>query len=146
MADRLIGTNRLDGLDELMKKLKAEPNRFLNATESALFIEGEQTMTAAKRLVPVDEGVLRASGHVRLPEVTDDEVQVEIGFGGPAGSGNRGESNDEDVGYAVYVHEDLTAYHPVGQAKYLEQPVTDRASGFAARIAKRIERRLTRRR
>lgn len=25
--------------------------------------------------------------------------------------------------YAVYVHEDLEAYHPNGQAKYLEEPV-----------------------
>lgn len=24
--------------------------------------------------------------------------------------------------YAIYVHENLEAYHPVGQAKYLEQP------------------------
>ena len=24
--------------------------------------------------------------------------------------------------YAIYVHENLTAHHPVGQAKYLEQP------------------------
>lgn len=24
--------------------------------------------------------------------------------------------------YAIYVHEDLEAFHPVGQAKYLEQP------------------------
>lgn len=27
--------------------------------------------------------------------------------------------------YAIYVHENLEAYHPVGQAKYLEQPARE---------------------
>lgn len=29
--------------------------------------------------------------------------------------------------YAIYVHENLEAYHPVGQAKFLEQPARDEA-------------------
>lgn len=35
--------------------------------------------------------------------------------------------------YAIYVHEDLDAYHKVGQAKYLEAPAR-RLSGELARI------------
>jgi CRISPR/Cas system-associated exonuclease Cas4 (RecB family) len=27
--------------------------------------------------------------------------------------------------YAIYVHEDMEAHHPVGQAKYLEQPARE---------------------
>ena len=68
-------------------------------------------MTKAKKITPVDEGVLRSSGHVQLPVQRGSSVEVELGFGGPAGSG---EGQLKDVGYAVYVHEDLTAYHPVG--------------------------------
>lgn len=33
--------------------------------------------------------------------------------------------------YAVYVHEDLEAHHPVGQAKYLEQPDRENANELA---------------
>lgn len=29
------------------------------------------------------------------------------------------------VHYAIYVHENLEAFHPVGQAKFLEQPARD---------------------
>lgn len=31
------------------------------------------------------------------------------------------------AGYALFVHEDLTARHPVGQAKFLEQPARELA-------------------
>jgi len=33
--------------------------------------------------------------------------------------------------YAIYVHENLQARHPVGQAKYLEQPLRENAKGIA---------------
>lgn len=133
---------RFEGLDRLTTKLGQRPAQISEALEAALFVDAEQTMTEAKALVPVDEGVLRASGFVNLPERTPTSVVVEMGFGGPAGSGNMGESNPEDVGYAVYVHEDLAASHTVGQAKYLEAPLNRRRPGFAQRIVDRIKRRL----
>lgn len=37
--------------------------------------------------------------------------------------------------YALYVHEDMEAHHPVGQAKYLEQPARELSnSGELGRI------------
>jgi len=45
--------------------------------------------------------------------------------------------------YAIYVHENLEAHHPVGQAKYLEQPFRMRASGVAGRVAARLRQGLT---
>ena len=133
-----------EGLDGLLRALEHRPDDIVRAAKSALFIEGEETITEAKRLTPVDEGVLRASGHVQLPEETaDGGVEVRAGFGGPAGSGNQGgETNEKDVGYAVYVHEDLTARHPVGQAKYLEVPVNQRRAGFVERVVQHIRERL----
>jgi uncharacterized membrane protein YdfJ with MMPL/SSD domain len=32
------------------------------------------------------------------------------------------------TGYAIYVHENLTAHHPVGQAKFLEEPARTMAA------------------
>lgn len=127
-----------EGLEQLAKKLKARPELVSRATESALFIEAEETMAEAKKETPVDEGVLRGSGHVQLPTRDGDRVSVELGFGGPAGTGNQGATNPEDVGYAVYVHEDLTAHHTVGKAKYLEDPLNRRRSGLPRRLARRI--------
>lgn len=133
---------KFDGLEELIKKLDKRPEDILRGAKGALYVEAEQTITDAKKLTPVDEGVLRASGHVQLPRGTPGGFEIELGFGGPAGTGNIGTTNPEDVGYAVHVHEDLTAFHTVGQAKYLEVPLNQRKSGFAERIAKRIKDRL----
>jgi len=84
-------------------------------------------MTAAKQdYVPVDTGALRASGYVAPPELLPTGATIELGFGGPAAP------------YAVFVHEDLTKHHPVGQAKYLELPVRARLQGMPAVLAERV--------
>jgi len=129
---------RVEGLDRLLADLRDYPEQAARAVAAALFREAEETVTDAKRLTPVDEGVLRSSGHVRPPVYSADGVDVEAGFGGPAGAGNRGETNPEDVGYALIVHEDLTAHHAVGQAKYLEAPLNRRRSGVTARVIRRV--------
>lgn len=134
---------KFEGLDKAIKELGAFTDKIAGALESALFVEGEQTITEAKVITPVDEGVLRASGFVMLPERNGDEVFVDIGFGGPSGSGNHGgETNSKDVGYAIIQHEDLTFFHTVGQAKYLEVPLNKRKTGYSERIAKRIRAKL----
>lgn len=92
-----------------------------------LYQEAEFTMTDAKELSPVDTGALRASGFVEPPDKITSSTRtiiVTLGFGGVAGSGNLGGlSNDSDVGYAVYVHEDCSKRYTVGGCKYLEIPV-----------------------
>jgi hypothetical protein len=45
--------------------------------------------------------------------------------------------------YAVYVHENLEAYHPVGQAKFLEQPARTLAPELAAIVREGLASDLT---
>ena len=113
--------------------------------KAGLVEAAETTMTKAKRRTPVDTGALRSSGHVQPPKREGTELHVLFGFGGPAGAGNLGETNDEPVGYAVYVHEDLTARHKVGQAKYLESAVNDMRAKYPDIIRRALARRLRRR-
>lgn len=55
----------------------------------------------------------------------DDNVSVIVGY---------------TQAYAVYVHENLTARHPVGQAKYLEQPARQLSSdGTLGRIVRQAK-------
>ncbi len=133
------------GLDKLFRRYKDSPRKVAKGVKGALFEEGNELITEAKQLVPVDEGVLKSSGFSNVPEQSGgrDKFIVEVGFGGPAGSGNQGDSNKEDVGYAVRVHEDLTSQHTVGQAKYLEQPFNQRLPTMAERLARRIKARLS---
>ncbi len=132
------------GLDKLFKRFKERPRKVAEGVKGALFEEVNELATEAKLLVPVKEGILKSSGFASNPEKKkgEDSFSAEVGFGGPAGSGNQGDTNKEDVGYAVRVHEDLTSHHTVGQAKYLEQPFNQRLPTMAERLARRIKDRL----
>ena len=97
--------------------------------ERSLNIEGEIEMAEAKRRTPVDTGALRSSGRARPPERTrfgGQTVEQRLTFGGPA------------VGYALAVHENLGAFHRVGQAKYLESVVRESRPFMGGRVTKRI--------
>ena len=108
-----------NGLTELHRAMRAKGAQ-------GLFEAGNMIMTDAKRRVPVDLGALKGSGYVTAPTATPGGTHVEVGFGGPA------------AGYAIYVHEDLSARHPVGEAKYLENAVEAKAQAAFAHIAKRV--------
>lgn len=131
------------GDKELIAKINRHRDAMPQILASVLYMEGEECMSASKPLVPVLHGFLRASGFVQLPVLDGPTVTVELGFGGVAGAGNQdGETNDQPVGYAVYVHEDLTAHHTVGQAKFLEQPFNERKESMSERMGGRIEAKL----
>lgn len=89
-----------------VEKATAVPKR----AASLLLVEGEVIMTDAKMRTPVDTGTLRASGMTTLVD-KGSTPKVELSFGGAAGA------------YAIYVHERLDVYHPVGEAKFLENAV-----------------------
>lgn len=114
----------------LAREFGAIAGAIADAAAAALREEAEIEMTEAKERTPVDTGALRASGHVETPEVSPGEVSVTLAFGGPA------------IGYAIYVHENLEALHPVGQAKFLESVLIESAPHFADRVGTRMRRKL----
>lgn len=129
----------VQGLEEALAKIEGLVERARAGAAGAAYEEGEVEMALSKRLVPIDTGALRSTGHVEPPEWRGDEVTVGLAYGGPAGPPAGGV-----VGYAVYVHENLEMHHEVGQAKYLEQPVREELSSGRAlqRMGESIVRRL----
>lgn len=123
---------RFRGVERLRRQLRTRREVLAPAVAAALFVEGETVMAEAKTETPVDTGNLRGSGTVRPPTIEGDRVSVELGFGGPAAP------------YAPIVHEDLAAAHPVGKAKFLEDPVDRARRGFGRRLAERVRGRLAR--
>ena len=119
-------TARLTGVRALQKELKRQGRKAQKALARALLAEGEQIMAKSKRLVPVDTGALRASGHVQLPVIRGKNVKVTLGYGGAA------------VPYAVFVHEKQARHNAPTQNKYLEQPFNEAIPGMANRLAKRM--------
>jgi len=120
---------KLTGLQELLANFQRLGHDTTDATAPALVQEAESIMTASKHIVPVDQGVLRASGYVAPPEIHGNDVSVEIGYGGAASD------------YALVQHERLDFNHPGGgEAKYLEKPFMAAERGMDQRMANAVWR------
>lgn len=133
MADAFKTYKTRSGLS-IAQTLGMEADASLKAFGRAAYREAQGIITASQPLVPVDTTALRSSSYVTEPEIEGDAVVVEMGYGGPAAQINQktGESTDS---YALYVHENLEAFHKVGSAKYLEMPFDQATRGMPARLA-----------
>lgn len=86
--------------------------------KAGLFLQRE-----SQKLVPIDTGALKASANTRIEgEGLDSSVVVSYG-----------------TEYAIYVHENLEAHHPVGQAKYLSTPLTEKREALQKIVIQGIE-------
>ena len=111
----------LSDFDRLRRNI---PNVSL-VIKDALDEWAEKVLRESKELVPVQTGNLQKSGEVVKSTPVGNEIpKVEIIY---------------KADYALTIHEDLTLNHPNGgQAKYLEQPMTDHQYELVETIKKRI--------
>jgi len=105
-------------------------DRVLRALAAEVYREGTNIIAASQPLVPVATGTLRGTAYVTIPDIQGNKVTVHIGYGGPSAP------------YALYVHENMMAHHPVGQAKYLEQPFNEALPGMPDRLKSGVVRRV----
>ncbi len=127
---------KIKGVEKMQAELKRVAREFPDKVMRALNTQGELIMTRSKRdFCPVDQGVLRSTGHV-VPD--EAKLSVTLGYGGPAGIGNVGETNREDCGYAIVQHEDLSFAHTVGEAEYLKKPMDEAVPTLAKDLASGI--------
>lgn len=114
---------RVRGWDRLERELSRLAVTLPEMAQEALRIEAEVEMAEMKARTPVRTGVLRASGRV---EALRGSLGVRWAFGGPS------------IPYAIYVHENLEAFHRVGQAKYLESVLAESAPYLVDRVRRRM--------
>jgi len=119
----------LQGTDQLMRRLRRIADTAPDEFGRALFEEALVEEKESRRRTPVDTGTLRATHETSRPKVTFRGIEVTIQVGGPAAP------------YAAAVHEDLEAFHKVGQAKFLESTIMQSSPFMAQRIANRIDMR-----
>jgi hypothetical protein len=117
----------LQGAPELIDALRRVAINAPRELARALFQEAEGVMAEAKRRTPVDTGALRSSGTVSAPTADAGSFQVQLSFGGPSAP------------YGLYVHEDLEAHHPVGQAKFLESAALEAAPTLLDHVGRRVD-------
>lgn len=113
--------------DGIRRKIASLQRELPNEVGRAIRVEAEIEATECKRRTPVDTGALRSTIHVEGPTTeAGGSISCAIVAGGPAAD------------YAIHVHENLEAHHPVGQAKFIEEPLRESAPFLPGRIAKRL--------
>jgi hypothetical protein len=117
---------KLKGAREMIGKLRNVITMFPYRVGQALWAEMEIELKEVVYRTPKDKGPLRESEHLIGPFDDGKTITVVIVAGGPTAP------------YAVIVHEDLDAFHSVGQAKYLESVIMESRAFMAQRLAKRL--------
>lgn len=116
-------TIKITGLDETISKFKGMPPKLLKSLVKTIHAQHEEIMTLAKEKTPVDTGFLRASGHVNPPKVSEHSIESEGAFGAE---------------YGVYVHENLDAVHPVGEAKFYEKAALEKTDAVKEAVTESV--------
>jgi hypothetical protein len=124
----------ITGIPDILVKLTRMVEAPVEPLYQALRHEGNQIITVAQTLVPVDTGLLRStlgvdSGALEAPRRPGGVVEVTL-RGGAHGT----------APYAARIEFDVTLNHPHGgQAHYLQQPLFQATAGFADRIATALQ-------
>jgi hypothetical protein len=113
---------KLEGFVELTKKLNKSISEISSVVEDALLDCGNDLQQKAQDLTPVDTGALRASAFTEAE--SGNNPSVIVGY------------TEE---YAIFVHENLEAHHPVGQAKFLEQPLKENADKYVEYVRDKVQ-------
>jgi len=108
----------------LMDRGRFLSNKMLNASVAV----AEDIMRESVSQVPVVTGALANSAFIE-----QDKQGVRFGYGGNnvQVNPNTGRVTSE---YMVVVHEDLTAHHITGKAKFLEDPINDALIGIESKL------------
>jgi hypothetical protein len=118
------------GLKDLRQAFRTElRQRLIDAFSAALYDEALRADARAQSedMAPWDTGRMKQTHYVSPPTESGRTIVCEIGYG---------------VDYAIYVHERTELHHPHGQAKWLQKTLDEVASGFVARIGKKMRRAL----
>ena len=109
----------ISGFEKLEANLKAYMQDIPDATMDQLHEVASHIMINSQDEVPIDTKALIKSGFI-----VEEGNSIIAGYGGPNAKINpkTGILTEE---YALKVHEDLSVNHPVGKAKFLEDPFNE---------------------
>lgn len=93
-----------------------------NGSRKALMQACEDILEDSMAQVPIDTSTLMLSAYWEIRGHWKTGWDAVIGYGGNGDPINP-KTGKPASSYAVAVHEDLSAHHPIGKAKYLEDPV-----------------------
>jgi len=116
---------RVNSLEEMRQSMRGFEQAYRDNAGMSLWQEVSLIMNESQDECPVEFGILKASGYVEDPQIIGGNASVKLGY---------------SAEYAIYVHENLSAYHaPPTKAKFLEDPVRRSMPGFANRVGERLK-------
>ena len=122
-----------ESLNRIMRNLNKILGEMEGATPGALKYGLKPVYEESQRLVPVDTGALKSSGYLEARK-TPSGVVAEVGY-----------AKGGKPYYAVFVHENLEAYHkPPTQAKFLQAALEKNMDRIPRRVAYYIRNKLKR--
>lgn len=104
----------------------------LRGTKKATEVAAREILEASLEEVPSVTATLASSGFYEVSRRTDTSASYYV-YEAVIGYGGNGDPINPNTGqpasyYMMAVHEDLTAIHPNGKAKFLEDPVREYAT------------------
>jgi len=109
-----------EGIQQVLRKLDSEISKIKGNVLLGLEASGNEILRIALPNTPIDTSDLRNSGFVETNKDPKNPMAAVI----------------FQATYAPFVHEDMTARHPVGNAKFLENAGIAFAPKIAAVVAK----------
>jgi hypothetical protein len=117
---------KLIGRPEMQTKLRNVVKNYPTKVGNALKEEMQIEFAEVQKRTPVESGDLLSTEKLVGPFTDGGSISVLILAGGVKAP------------YALIVHEDLEAFHKVGQAKYIESVLMESRSFIGVRVAKRL--------
>jgi hypothetical protein len=118
---KFTGVHAVDG------RISTLVHRFPTDAMKALLEEAKIEKREVDARTPVDTGDLKKTNRIEGPVKKGTVLTIYL------------KSGNDGVPYAVYVHENLEAFHRVGQAKYLESVLLESAPHLMRRVAARLQ-------
>lgn len=112
------------GVQEMITRMRGLRTGYGAAGERAMTKFGRVEMAEMKRITPVETGELVDSGFYGI-EISFGLIRLIMGFA---------------AHHAIFVHEDLEAFHVRGQAKFFEIPWNESSPHFLERVAADIKK------
>jgi hypothetical protein len=118
---------RLYGALEMKVKMRNLSARCKQAIVNGVRNFEQIELREMQRRVPVRTGELRDSGYWVEPVIVGDSVRGNMGFAAE---------------HALFVHEDLEAFHETGEAKFMESVLNESRSSFGERVGADVKKEL----
>lgn len=127
-----------DTLDQFEEAIDALLIEIRNAVEQALESMAEEIIRESEFEVPVDTGTLKYSSFRGDVIAQEDKLLIHFGYASPQTDRINPETGKPASRYAAEVHEDLSVFHVVGKAKFLEDPTIAYADEFSIQLLQAV--------